>query len=162
ALEKLWNTYLESNYNNRQKRHSFLKLDEVDRASNGLDHFVISPNAELMAFREVDKETGLSYVTILDRKKREKIRVTRDNRPDHLTLYAMQAPGLALLDDLIVYAVGTVHGPVLEFRRLARDDESGLSISKPMRSHLHRYDILHAGYLTFSPDQKHLAFTGLD
>lgn len=164
-IEKKWTDYLFHYYKKEadQLSDSMNAFEELQELGDALDTFSISPDGEFIATREIDPFTEITsiYLRTLSNLN-QKFQVTHDHQPDVISLYFMQIPNFTLSNEAIAYIVGTTSGPEIEIQTISKQANGSLMIHSKQRIPLHSLGIIEAHSPTFSPDQKKIAFVGLE
>ena len=164
-IEAAWRDYLGQEYRREADRLTQpLELyDPVEAAGDTLDAFSMSPDGKLLAIRDVDPDTGVVSIHLLDREHKDaRTVVARDHESDVLSLYFFEQPIIALGDREIAYFAMTIAGPELTYRSIARDSKGNIKLGSAEHLSLYRNGLVEASGPSFSPDGKELAFVGLD
>lgn len=164
-VETNWQTYLQATYKveSDQLSQSMDALPEIKEVGTTLDSYAVSPSEDIIAVREIDELTGVTSINLLDPKNNfKRTRVISDRGPDALTLYFMQRPGLSLSDRHLVYIVEQVSGPQLMIQEVKRRSDGELELGPRTKIALNYFALSQASSPTISPDEKTLAFIGVD
>jgi hypothetical protein len=163
-VEKKWQDYLAT----YKKQADSLKQDagkfgEVKGVGNELDSFALSPDGKLLAAREIDALTGRTYLRVMDlAHPGRKLDVVKDATDGILSLQFMEYPIIALGNDLIAYTLSTTAGPAIEYRAIRRSRDGKISLGGRKRIELQSNGLIQISYPALSPDEKEIAFVGLD
>lgn len=163
-IQKLWKNYLEKNFRPEANQLTqSLNLEKpVPGTGDTIDAYDVSPDGSLIATREIDLLTGRTIIYLIDLKNNKKMEVAADEEPDLTGLFFMELPILALGNHKLAFMVDTTSGPEIEVHHLIRDSENRISIGNKKRIPLHQKKFFEAHSLALSPDEKKLAFVGLD
>ena len=167
-LESKWTTHLEKTYKTAAEtlKQSPDSYERIEAAGDTLDYFRVSPDAGLIAIREIDQLESTTYIRLLDAKTNKQVAtVAKSNEPDRLSLFFFQNPTIALSNNVVAYAVATTNGPEIEWRTIKRDDDGDISLGSPERLVLHENNggpgLIQISSVAISPDENQIAFVGL-
>lgn len=161
-LEAGWTKYLKDNFSSDALSQSLDTFEEIKDAGDTLDYFRVSPDASLLALRELDPLAGTTRVRVVDLKgEHEKQTLATDHSSSTMSLYFMQNPTLALSAHYVAYAATTTRGPEIELQRYERDSEGELGFKDKFRIKAHEHGLIQISSLALSPDEKELALVGL-
>lgn len=161
-LETGWSEYLKKVYAADALTQNIDEFELVEQTGDTLDYARVSPDGSLIAFREINALTGMTYIRLIDTKdENRKIDVAEDMKPDTLSLFFMQNPTLALSNRIIAYVAATLDGPEIEFRELSRNDKGKLEIGPRRRIKAHLAGLIQVSSLAISPQDNQLAVAAL-
>lgn len=167
-LESKWTAHLDKTYKalGDTLPQSPDSYERIEAAGDTLDYFRISPDASLIAIREIDQLESTTYIRLIDARTGKRVAtVAKDNEPGRLSLFFFQNPTLALSNNVIAYAVATTSGPEIEWRKISRDDDGDVHLESPERINAHENNsgpgLIQVSSLAISPDQNRIAFVGL-
>ncbi len=162
-IETRWTDYLKRAYQHEANQHREQIDDAVVMKEPGenLDYFDLSPDGNLLVYREVDPLIGVASIRLFDFKSKKTMECARDRQPNLLSLYFLQNPTVTVSANLVSYMVETTSGPELETRRILRDPSGEIQLLDPIRTRLHANGLIQVSSIAFSPDEKSLALVGL-
>ncbi len=164
-IQKDWEDYLKRAYHDEADglAQSMDDYDAVKEAGDTLDTYVVSPDGNLIAIREIDPMTGVTDISLLDMKNQgQKTEVIHDHIPSALTLYFFQRPVMALSNNFLVFIAETTQGPELEVRTIGRKAAGALTLGETRRVKLHQHGVVQGSAPAISPDEKRIALVGLN
>jgi len=170
SLEKIeteWQSYLdqykaEAKYY-KQPIQEGKHIPLIDNQSQEvIDYFDISPQADFIVVRLIDKLSHIASFRLIDLKNPdETYTLIEDNQPNALSLFFFQSQTLAISNNYIAYIVDTASGPEIEARHIQRLKNGKISIGNPLRLKLNHLKILEASSLAISPDGQQTALVAI-
>lgn len=166
-IEEKWLSYLEQYKSEAQLYKQPIQdgkhiADIQHDSEDVIDYFDISPKADFLVVRLIDKLSHIASLKLIDLKSPHKTyTLIEDNQPNALSLFFFQSQTLTVTNDSVAYVVDTASGPEIEARHIQRLKNGRVSIGNPLRIKLNHLNILEASSLAISPDGQHTALVAI-
>jgi hypothetical protein len=171
-LQKSWRDYLSTQMklgltaNGGAKAVSLASMKPIRSVGKTLDHYVLSPDGKTVLWREVDPLTGRASLHLGRMDERSKtpssVEVIHDRQTSAVSLYFLQVPSIAIGNTSLAFLASTADGPELELRSYRRSARGSRIPGPGGRVRLHSFGLIQAHSPTLSPDERKVAFVGIN